>query len=127
MNNTIKINKTNIPAIEQISKAMNCLSIIVSYKYYLKCEYHELAMEYLHMMKYNPRNYYTYFIYYMIEYRNDIIYFNEVYSFQHITDFTDYSDIIEYNDIEYRNYIIINNEYNDSISHIIYLFKFIYI
>lgn len=53
----------------------------------------------------------------MIEYRNDLIYFNEIYYFQN------YIDI----DIEYRNQIIINNEYSDLIQNIIYLFKKLYI
>jgi hypothetical protein len=51
----------------------------------------------------------------MIEYRNDLIYFNEIYYFQN------------YIDIEYRNQIIINNEYSDLIQNIIYLFEKLYI
>jgi len=51
----------------------------------------------------------------MIEYRNELIYFNEIYFFQ------------IYTDIEYRNQIIINNEYSDVIQNIIYLFQKIYI
>ncbi len=51
----------------------------------------------------------------MIEYRNDLIYFNEIYYFQN------------YIDIEYRNQIIIHNEYSDLIQNIIYLFKKLYI